>query len=386
MKLTTIAVAVAAAALAAPASSLAVERVSVSTAGVQSDGTSGYALPGSISVSRDGRFVAFPSDATNLVDGDTNGAYDVFVRDRLTRTTTRVSGDTDGAFDSAISGGGRIVAYVASVGRLPRGYSRRSGLDVFAHDRATGRTVRVSRRSAAAPRDRRTISDDVAISADGRYVAYVASRLISGDVESLGLFVYDLRTGRAARIGGAGWDVSTPSLSRDGSRIAFFTRGDNRTRAGIYVLDRRRGRLMRVLATRSPSEPAISADGRHVVYEQSGRGGYRLHVRDLRAGRVRFAGRGVGATISRHGGRIAFQASPDGVIGAEGGPVGDVVVRDVRTGAERVVSADPDGQPAGHSGVPALSMDGNVVAFTSSTALVPDDTNELSDVFTEDAR
>ena len=38
-------------------------------------------------ISADGRFVAFNSDATNLVPGDTNGARDVFVRDRQTGTT-----------------------------------------------------------------------------------------------------------------------------------------------------------------------------------------------------------------------------------------------------------------------------------------------------------
>jgi Tol biopolymer transport system component len=380
MNPTLLTAALAAVALAVPATASAAERVSVSTGGRQGDAPSGDVTPRSVAVSDSGTFVAFGSAASNLVAGDDNGVGDIFVRDRLSGTTTRVSRDTHGAFEPAISGDGHIVAYAASTGRLRRGLPRRLGLDVFAYDGETRATVRVSRRFAGARHDRRVISHDIAISGDGRFVAYVAQRLISGDVEPVGLFVHDRRFGRTARIGRAGWDVISPSLSHDGSRIAFFTRGDARTRSGVYVFDRRSGRLSRVLATRSPAEPAISADGRHVVYEQSRRGSYELHVRDLRTGRVRSAGRGVSASISRHGGRIAFQTTDDGVIGDSTGPLGTVVVRDVRTGAERTVAPD------GHSGSAALSADGSLVAFTSSTALVPGDTNDLSDVFTEDAR
>src|SRR5438067_2367503 len=67
-----------------PATGLA----SIGTSGAQGNGVSSSA-----SVSADGRYVAFYSQATNLVPGDTNGTFDVFVRDLLTNTTTRVSVD-----------------------------------------------------------------------------------------------------------------------------------------------------------------------------------------------------------------------------------------------------------------------------------------------------
>src|SRR3989442_15756675 len=78
-------------AMPAGASSGTTERVSVDSAGTQ--GNAGSSQP---SISADGRFVAFTSDATNLVPGDTNGAEDVFVHDRLTGTTERVSVDSTG--------------------------------------------------------------------------------------------------------------------------------------------------------------------------------------------------------------------------------------------------------------------------------------------------
>jgi len=107
--------------------------VSVDSAGVQGDLTS--IKP---TISSDGRFVAFSSDATNLVPGDTNGVQDVFVRDLLTGTTQRVSvdssgGEADAACDkAAISGDGRCVALGTSATNLvandTNGFS-----DVFVH-------------------------------------------------------------------------------------------------------------------------------------------------------------------------------------------------------------------------------------------------------------
>src|SRR5438094_703914 len=72
------------------------ERVSVDSAGGQANNSSG-GLSGSVAISADGRFVAFGSVASNLVPGDTNGTFDVFVHDRHTGATQRVSVDSVGA-------------------------------------------------------------------------------------------------------------------------------------------------------------------------------------------------------------------------------------------------------------------------------------------------
>ena len=100
----------------------ATRRVSVGPGGVQGDSSS--FTP---SISADGRFVAFSSSASNLVPDDINGIPDVFVRDRQTGTTRRVSvgpGGVQGnssSFDPAISADGRFVAFISAASNLVPG-------------------------------------------------------------------------------------------------------------------------------------------------------------------------------------------------------------------------------------------------------------------------
>src|SRR5439155_1267798 len=115
------------------------ERVSVASDGTQANGESAFYAPPSISA--DGRFVAFSSGSTNLVPGDTNGWIDIFVRDRLAGATERVSVASGGAeandssFNPAISGDGRFVAFSSSATNLVQADS--NGMqDVFLHERA----------------------------------------------------------------------------------------------------------------------------------------------------------------------------------------------------------------------------------------------------------
>src|SRR5438477_10465809 len=123
---------------------------SVSSAGVQ--GNQDSEVP---AVSGDGRYVAFASLSDNLVPGDTNGAVDVFVRDRLSGTTERVSVSSTGVQGNADSGllngmggpslsaDGRYVAFDSQASNLVKGDTN-GAIDVFVHDRLTGTTERVS--------------------------------------------------------------------------------------------------------------------------------------------------------------------------------------------------------------------------------------------------
>lgn len=206
----------------------ATERVSVSSAGVQADGDSWDS-----SLSADGRYVAFESRAGNLVAGDTNGAFDVFVFDRVSRSTRRASVSTagaegnDGSEDPVLSPDGGFVVFWSTADNLTArditGYS-----DVFRHDLTTGVTTLLS-----SPGHRFTTnagSDEPALSGDGRYVAFRSFSTEFGAGGSNGvsdIFVLDLRTGTfelaSARPDGTSADSDSwwPSLSGTGRHVAF---------------------------------------------------------------------------------------------------------------------------------------------------------------------
>jgi hypothetical protein len=163
----------------------ATERISVDSAGGQ---TNGY-IPQPETISSDGRFVAFESDASSLVPGDSNGEQDVFVHDRQTGATERVSvkssgGQANGPSHNnppAISADGRFVAFASFASNLVAGDSN-GLLDVFVHDRQTGATERVSVDSSGGQAGGGS-SGGPEISADGRFVIFGsdASNLVPGD-------------------------------------------------------------------------------------------------------------------------------------------------------------------------------------------------------------
>src|SRR6266446_1314542 len=177
----------------------ATERVSVASGGAQgnaSSGLIGFAFPPALSA--DGRFVAFVSYATNLVPGDTNGATDVFVHDRQTGMTERVSVASDGTQANnassypALSADGRFVAFQSDATNLVAGDTN-GATDVFVHDRQTGTTERVSVASGGTQGN--GFSAGPALSADGRFVAFhdTATNLVAGDTNGASdVFVHEL--------------------------------------------------------------------------------------------------------------------------------------------------------------------------------------------------
>ncbi len=132
------------AALTAPTAGQATNRVSVATGGGQAD--LGGGTP---SISADGRLVTFDSAASNLVAGDTNGLTDVFVHDRQSGTTERVSVATGGAqgdsssWVCSISADGAYVAFASDATNFMAGDTN-SSRDIFVHDRQSDTTERVS--------------------------------------------------------------------------------------------------------------------------------------------------------------------------------------------------------------------------------------------------
>ncbi|MDO8614300.1 MAG: hypothetical protein Q7T33_01010 [Dehalococcoidia bacterium] len=162
-----------------------VARASVEAGGGQANGGSGAR---GVSISEDGRVVAFDSAASNLVPGDSNGAADVFVRDIDGATTQRVSvgaEGAEGAGDSgvgglALAGGGRYVAFASSAANLVAGDTN-GATDIFLHDMESGRTSIVTVTPAGKPADEASYGP--AIDRDGGVIAFssLAANMIFGD-------------------------------------------------------------------------------------------------------------------------------------------------------------------------------------------------------------
>lgn len=205
-------------------------RVSVDSAGAQGSGASG--LP---AISADGRWVAFDSDAADLVAADGNGVRDVFLHDRQTGSTVRVSVNTPGAEGNgasaapALGAGGDFVAFHSSATNLVL-HDRNGQDDVFVHDLRSGKTGRVSVDSQGGQGNRG--SNDPAISADGRFVAFRsgATDLVAGDGNGcVDVFVHDFRSGQTRRVSvsshGAEGDDSSfgPAVSSDARFVAFYS-------------------------------------------------------------------------------------------------------------------------------------------------------------------
>ena len=269
-----------------------VERVSVDSSGAQSNGVSeGPAL------SADGSVVAFFSFASNLVAGDNNGRNDVFARDLATGVTELVSVDSSGnpanghSYRMALSTDGRFVAFESQATNLVASDTN-SRVDIFVRDRATGTTERVSVDSAGAEANGESTLPS--ISADGRFVAFFsyATNLVAGDTNAFSdVFVRDRATGTTERVsvdssGAQGdGDSVTPALSADGNAVAFFSRAttlvpnDTNFLVDLFVHDRTTGTTERDSVDSAGNEsnndsggslnhgPALSADGRFVAFE-----------------------------------------------------------------------------------------------------------------------
>lgn len=265
--------------------------VSINSSG--EPGNSGSFTP---AISADGRYVAFHSRASNLAENDTNGVHQIFVHDRQTKTTERVSvnnagvGGDGSSLIPAISDDGRYVAFDSDATNLVA-TDTNNRRDVFVHDRATGVTRRVSLDSFG--NSVALGGQGVSISGDGRYIAYQSwsSELVANDTNrSSDVFVHDQTNGTVRRVSvnsaGEQADGSSfgPQLSSDGRYIAFTSRARNlgvpefKLQEEIYVHDTETGitshessctdceRGERLTGTR------ISDDGRYVAWSREAGG------------------------------------------------------------------------------------------------------------------
>ncbi|MCB1885463.1 MAG: tandem-95 repeat protein, partial [Geminicoccaceae bacterium] len=259
---------------------------------VASDGTQANTYSFESSLSADGRFVAFRSLADNLVPGDANDATDILVRDLQAGTTELASVAGDGtqannnALDPSLSADGRFVAFYSLADNLVPGDAN-GAYDVFVHDRQTGGTELVSLAGDGSQGNGN--SYQTSLSANGRFVAFIseADNLVPGDTNGIAdIFVHDRQTGATERVSVAGdgtqgnGDSSTPTLSADGRFVAFISEADNLVPSDandaydIFVHDRQTGTTERVSVAGDGTEgnrysflPSLSADGKLVAFE-----------------------------------------------------------------------------------------------------------------------
>ena len=261
-------------------------RISVDSNGGQASGNSEYP-----SISSDGRYIAFNSSATNLVPGDTNGWEDIFVHDMQTGITTRASVTSNGEqADQAstyetISGDGRYIAFHSAATNLVPGDTN-GAYDIFVHDMQMGMTTRISIDSNGSQANGQSYYPF--ISANGQYVSFhsVASNLVSNDTNgTYDVFVHDMQTGTTARVsvdsngGEATASSFDSSMSADGRYVAFYSfasnlvPGDTNIMNDIFVHDIQTGATTRVSvdsygrqANDNSQYPILSGDGNSIAF------------------------------------------------------------------------------------------------------------------------
>jgi hypothetical protein len=384
-------------------------RVSVSSGEVQADDMS-Y----SGEISSNGRYVAFDSEAGNLVTGDANGVADVFLRDLQLGTTVLVSTDASGAQgnqgsgEADVSADGRFVVFSSWANNLIAGDTN-GVVDVFVKDMQTGGITRVSLGTGGVQAD--ADSSPLSISGDGRYVLFTseAGNLVPNDVNALGdIFLHDRQTGITispsinsnASFGGA-------SISLDGRFIVFtstanyLVSGDTNEKRDIFVYEIQTGQITRVSVNSSgiqadqhSFEPSISGDGRYVTFSSSAENLMTedtmlftyVYVHDRVTGTttpVSFKngypmyGWADSSIISADGRYIAFSYDDKG----DGMAVRWIYVHDR---VSNLTVLPTQGSDTNAPILPSISGDGRLLVYASSGPLVSDDTNGVRDIFVKE--
>ncbi|MFG2649533.1 hypothetical protein [Streptomyces sp. NPDC048436] len=375
---------------------------------VTPDGKAGNGGTSGAVISRDGRFAAFDSVASDLVAGDTNGQRDIFVRDLRTKKTERVAIEGRELRGPSLSADGRYVALISS----PDGSY--SDSDVRLYDR---RTKKVERLDVELPDGfAGTGAGSVSLSANGRYAVFSTRHTSKGPA----VFLRDRKSGSTERISQPDdtWEPRSshsPTVSDDGSRVVYARNYSNGPRgddwSDVWLRDRTTGELTKIDRSYDGSqtekeslEPAISGDGRTVVFESRDThliaddddAAWNVFVHDIASGknqRVHGTQGGPGEAYTRSpaisaNGRYLTFISELTESGSEYGKEWPVYLRDLKKGGTTLVTPDTTGGAATARVAPGgISADGSRIAFTSGDkTLLSGDTNDRDDAFVRHLR
>jgi Tol biopolymer transport system component len=401
--------------------------VSVATNGVPGNGASR-----SPAVTPDGRYVVFVSEANNLVENDTNGIPDIFVRDLQSGTTSLASVGAGlrnpgsplifSTSDApSITPDGRYVLFLSTATNLAS--SVPNGCDIYVRDLVAAQTIWISSYARTALHSSSAVCFNQIMSADGRFVAYEATNTPLSGL----LFYYDLQTSQTvivhtnAAVGRTAYeDIRSVDMTPDGRFLAFVanTNGILSAQTCICLWDAQTGifdvpslnQSNQVPTNSICSAPTIDPSGRFVAFLSSATnmvtnslvGQYHLYLRDRQQAATVLLNadtNGLGSLLSpaaaprlSASGRLAAFECPDGsLFQNDRNRSSDIIVHDLDTGGNDLISArhvslfaaTPNGSSAASSA--PISSDGRLLAFASDADnLVMNDTNACPDVFVRD--
>ena len=326
-------------------------------------------------ISTDGRFVAFVSQSTNLVPG-VSVAPQLYLRDRQTGQTSLVSRATNGVISDgtvngapSISSDGQFIAFVSNATNLVAGVS---GQQIYLRDTIAGTTTLISKNNNPTPLFGDAASDEPSINSDGQFIAFssFAKNFATVAGSSHQIFIHDRLAGANGTTslisqdsgGNSGnGNSSAPSVSGDGRFVAFWSLATNLvvgpTGQQIYVHDRNTGlNGTNSLVSRDftvptqggnqdSSDPSISLNGQVVTFVSlatnliSGISGQQVYTRDLPSGTTALvsrdnslgliAGSGVSTSpsASSDGSFVAFSSTSTNLVPVPPAAPSDIYVR-----------------------------------------------------------
>lgn len=341
------------------------KRVSVNSQGQQTNGPSEHH-----SISDDGRFITFSSEATNLVPNDTNNKSDIFIYDSQTGETTRISNGVNGQQSNGeslyppISADGHLIAFSSEANNLV--FNDTNGKsDIFLYDRINKTTKRISISSEGLQSN--GDSSYPSISPNGRYIVFTstASNLVPNCNNSVSnVFLYDSETNKIVLVSigldgqqsdGTSYNYH-PAVTDDGRHVAFASQAtnlvDNDTNNFFDI-------FVRDFQTKTTERVSVDKDGNQA-------NGQSLH-----------------ATISDTGRYVAFHSFANNLVQNDTNNVEDVFIYDLQTKNIVRASQDANGNQGDKGSYRAsISGNGKFVGFTSiANNLTTEDTNNRANVF-----
>lgn len=340
------------------------ERVSLTADGQETDGTSG-----SPSLSADGRWIAFQSSARALDPSDDNGHLDIFLEDRASGTLERITHGVDGnspdfgSIRPAISADGRRIAFQSSATNLVPGDTNGVS-DIFLYDRDTRQTTLVSAGLDGEPAS--GASQYPSISADGTHIAFEsrANNLTPGDTNGRqDVFIYEVATGtlelgsRSADGVPGNRDSYHPAISREGRLLVYHTLSDN-----LLAGQDTNGRMDIMVLNRETG----------VVQRAS-----------VTSQWAQADGHSLRPDISDDGRYVVFESAATNLEDGHLNPHTNIFVRDRVEFRTWCLTCQAQGEAGnGQSNFAKVSGDGSRVVFASAASnLVTGDSNGVTDIF-----